>query len=183
MPDLERNVKMQISDRKYNNKVNHKAFSCKFFVASLFFTDKVTSVRQATSTFECRLVRCPCTFRCVWVGLSLIAHWGGTTQPTSCPMDIVLARVLREVFDAVGPGLLVFIHTCLTSGIVPAAFKHAVVRPRLKKNSSGFCILSHFRPVYHLPFLSFLWWAFFKLLFKHYKYIKSRDILHLFMNI
>lgn len=43
-----------------------------------------------------------------------------------CPMDIVPARVSREVFDAVGPGLLVFIHTCLTSGIVPAAFKHAV---------------------------------------------------------
>lgn len=37
------------------------------------------------------------------------------------------------VFNTVAPDLFAFINTCLSSGSVPAAFKHAVLRPLLKK--------------------------------------------------
>ena len=50
--------------------------------------------------------------------------------------------------------MLVFINTCLSSGSVPAAFKHAVVRPLLKKTHLDSSVLSNFRPVYQLPCLS-----------------------------
>ena len=53
-----------------------------------------------------------------------------------------------------GPSLLVFINSCLRLGTVPAAFKHAVVRPLLKKPNLDPSVLSNFRPVSNLPFLS-----------------------------
>ena len=46
------------------------------------------------------------------------------------------------------------INTCHLSGSVPAAFKHAVVQPLLKKDNLDPSVLSNFRPISKLPFLS-----------------------------
>ena len=75
-------------------------------------------------------------------------------KPRNCPLDVVPAKVLKEVFCSVGPCLLTFINSCLGCGSVPAAFKHAVVRPLLRKPNLDPSVLSKFRPVSHLPFLS-----------------------------
>lgn len=61
-------------------------------------------------------------------------------KPTNCPLDIVTGKLLVEVFNIVGPS--------------PAALKHAVVRPLLKKLPLEPSVLSNFIPVSHLPFLS-----------------------------
>jgi len=47
------------------------------------------------------------------------------------------------------------INASLCSGVVPAAFKHAVVQPLLKKKTLDPLVLSNFRPFSKLPFLSF----------------------------
>jgi len=88
------------------------------------------------------------------VSLSSLGEIVKSLKPTNCPLDIIPARVLRLVFNIVGPGLMVFINSCLCLGTVPAAFKHAVVRPLLKKPNLDPTALSNFRPVSHLPFLS-----------------------------
>ena len=75
-------------------------------------------------------------------------------KSTNCPLDTVPAKVLKMVFNTVGPSLLVFINSCLTLGTVPDAFKHAVVRPLLKKPNLDPSVLSNFRPISNLPFLS-----------------------------
>ena len=75
-------------------------------------------------------------------------------KPTNCLFDIVPAKVLKMVFNTVGPSLLVFINSCLRLGTVPAAFKHAVVRPLLKRPNLDPSMLSNFRPVSNLLFLS-----------------------------
>ena len=75
-------------------------------------------------------------------------------KPTNCPLDIVPAKVLKMVVNTVGPSLQVFINSCLRLGTVPAAFKHAVVRALLKKPNLDPSVLSNFRPVSNLPFLS-----------------------------
>jgi len=75
-------------------------------------------------------------------------------KSTNCPMDFIPTKLLKEVFTTVGPFLLVLINKCLSSGFVPAEFKHAVVRPFLKKTNLDPSVLSNFRPVSHLPFLS-----------------------------
>lgn len=51
------------------------------------------------------------------------------------------------LFNSVGSGLVVLINTYLSLGTVPAAFKHAVVRPLLKKPSLDSLVLSNFRPI------------------------------------
>ena len=62
-------------------------------------------------------------------------------KSTNCPLDTVPAKVLKMVFNTVGPSLLVFINSCLRLGTVPEAFKHAVVRPLLKKPNLGPSVL------------------------------------------
>ena len=75
-------------------------------------------------------------------------------RPTNCPSDSIPSRLIREVFDTVGPCILSLINTCLVSGHVPSAFKHAVVQPLLKKEYLNPSVLSNFRPISKLSFLS-----------------------------
>jgi len=75
-------------------------------------------------------------------------------KPTTCPLDAIPARILKEAIDIVGPFLVTFMNSCLSLGTVPTALKHAIVRPLLKKPSLDPTILSNFRPISHLPFLS-----------------------------
>lgn len=46
------------------------------------------------------------------------------------------------------------INCSLQTGVFPAAFKAAVVRPLLKKSNLDFNDFNNYRPVSHLPFLS-----------------------------
>lgn len=57
-------------------------------------------------------------------------------QPTNCPLDSIPSRLFKEVFSTVGPDVLLFINSCLRTGYVPPALKHAVVQPLLKKEKS-----------------------------------------------
>uniref|UniRef100_A0A3P9JT56 Reverse transcriptase domain-containing protein n=1 Tax=Oryzias latipes TaxID=8090 RepID=A0A3P9JT56_ORYLA len=75
-------------------------------------------------------------------------------RPSYCPGDSIPPRLLKEVFSSIGPWVVSFINTSLLSGCVPAAFKHAVVQPLLKKSSLDPSVLSNFRPISKLPFLS-----------------------------
>ena len=88
------------------------------------------------------------------MSLSLLSEVVTHLRPTNSPTDSIPSRLLTEVFDTVGPTISTIINTCLTSGCVPAAFKHAVVTPLLKKNNLDPSILSNFRPISQLPFLS-----------------------------
>lgn len=115
--------------------------TCEEFAS--FFTDKVTTVRQIISSVDASLddVCVPLTQSAVFeqfetISLKYFAKVVSGMKPTNCPLDIIPAKFLKEVFNSVGSSLLIFINTCLSSGSVPAAFKHAVVRPLLKKNTS-----------------------------------------------
>lgn len=88
------------------------------------------------------------------VSLSFLSNIVKSLKPTNCPVDIVPRKVLKMVFNTVGPSLLFLINSCLGLGTVPASFKHAVVRPLLKKPNLDPSVMSNFRPVSHLPFLS-----------------------------
>ena len=72
----------------------------------------------------------------------------------ACELDPLPASLY---FDCL-PQLLSFItdiiNFSLTSGIVPANFKTALVRPLLKKHTLDSNMLNNYRPVSNLPFLS-----------------------------
>uniref|UniRef100_A0A672JJR2 Reverse transcriptase domain-containing protein n=1 Tax=Salarias fasciatus TaxID=181472 RepID=A0A672JJR2_SALFA len=75
-------------------------------------------------------------------------------KSTTCALDTVPTHIMKEAVDILGPCLVSFINSCFSLGIVPAALKHAIVKPLLKKPGLDPSLLSNFRPISHLPFLS-----------------------------
>lgn len=86
-----------------------------------------------------------------WSELSKVVQF---LRPSHCPLDCLPPRLLKNVFDTVGPFLLRLVNTALSSGCVPSAFKHAVVQPLIKKSNLDPDVLSNYRPISKLPFLS-----------------------------
>uniref|UniRef100_A0A3Q3PY07 Reverse transcriptase domain-containing protein n=1 Tax=Monopterus albus TaxID=43700 RepID=A0A3Q3PY07_MONAL len=75
-------------------------------------------------------------------------------KPSYCPLDIMPAALFKEVFHSIGLDIVNLINGSLASGIVPTALKHAAVQPILKKPNLDSTVLSNFRPVSKLPYLS-----------------------------
>uniref|UniRef100_A0A8C6LZC6 Reverse transcriptase domain-containing protein n=1 Tax=Nothobranchius furzeri TaxID=105023 RepID=A0A8C6LZC6_NOTFU len=75
-------------------------------------------------------------------------------KPTGAVTYVLPARLLTEVFSVVGDHVLQIVNSSLISGEVPTPLKQAVVRPLLKKSGLDPAILSNYRPLSTLPFIS-----------------------------
>ena len=71
----------------------------------------------------------------------------------SCDLDPIPTSVLYDCLDEIIPIVTSIMNKSLSSGIVPQCFKHALVKPLLKKASLDPNCLKHYRPVSNLPFL------------------------------
>lgn len=71
-----------------------------------------------------------------------------------CSLDSLPAKLFKDVFETIGPFVLSLINMSLSAGYVPVAFKKAIVQPLLKKHNLDPSVLSNYRPVSKLPFLS-----------------------------
>ena len=127
-----------------------------------FFIDKVAALRPPdTSAIPLPAPPPPLPLPAVLkqfepISLSSLSDAVRHLRPSNWPSDCLSPCLLKDatVLDTVAPFLLLLINTILTSGCVPAAFKHAVVQPLLKKPNLDPAILSNFRPISKLPFLS-----------------------------
>ena len=72
----------------------------------------------------------------------------------SCDLDPIPTSVLYDCLDEIIPIVTSIMNKSLSSGIVPQCFKHALVKPLLKKASLDPNCLKHYRPVSNLPFLA-----------------------------
>ncbi|KAI5617525.1 hypothetical protein C0J50_22903, partial [Silurus asotus] len=119
------------------------------------FLDKVLSVRQTiTQVPAVAMSTCAAQYvldAVILVDLRKAVH---ELKPTTCPLDAVPARILKEAVDIIGPILVSLINSCFSVGTVPAAFKHAIVRTLLKKPNLDPSILSNYHPISNLSFLS-----------------------------
>lgn len=61
------------------------------------------------------------------VSLSLLKDVINQMKPSTCPTDVVPPRLLKGIFDTIGPVVQEIINRSLTLGVVPLDFKHAVV--------------------------------------------------------
>lgn len=75
-------------------------------------------------------------------------------RPSYCALDSIPPRLFKEVFHIIGPCVMDLMNLSLMTGCVPAALKHAVVQPLIKKHNLDQTVLSNFRPISKLPFLS-----------------------------
>lgn len=67
-------------------------------------------------------------------------------------MDIVPPCLLKESFESIGPKILAIINSSHALGVVPKSFKHAAVKPIIKKSNLDTSVLANFRPISKLLF-------------------------------
>ena len=73
---------------------------------------------------------------------------------TTCSLDPFNTKIVMQYSEQLINVFVHIINLCFSSGIFPASFKAAVVKPLLKKPCLNSEILKNFRPVSNLPFLS-----------------------------
>ena len=75
-------------------------------------------------------------------------------NPTTCLLDPIPTSLFKRFYGFFEEQLLNMVNCSLQTGVFPAAFKTAVVKPLLKKSNLDPNILNNYRPVSNLPFLS-----------------------------
>ncbi len=75
-------------------------------------------------------------------------------KPSTCLLDPIPTRLLKEVLHLVNTTLLDMTNLSLLTGHVPQSFQAAVIKPLLKKPNLDPGVLANYRPISNLPFLS-----------------------------
>ena len=76
------------------------------------------------------------------------------SKSTTCSVDPIPTSLFLDCLDDLLPTLTQIVNDSLLSGSFPSVFKHAVVRPLLKKPTLDHNNLKNYRPVSDLSFLS-----------------------------
>ncbi|KAI2665842.1 RNA-directed DNA polymerase from mobile element jockey [Labeo rohita] len=125
-----------------------------------FFIDKISKIRSSCTAANTVTDPAVCNIYSVGfshfepVSLSELSKVTQALRPSECPHDSLPPKLLKSVFESVGPCILKLINSSLNSGCVPEVFKYAVVQPLLKKHNLDPSVLSNYRPISKLPFLS-----------------------------
>lgn len=130
--------------------------TCEKFL--LFFNDKVAGIRAnicSTSSLITMATRCTAVFsEFESVTLSVVTGVINKLKPSTCSTDPVPPRFFKEVWETIGLSVRDIINGSLMSGVVPSFCKNATVEPLLKKSGLDPTILSNYRPISKLPFIS-----------------------------
>ena len=76
------------------------------------------------------------------------------SNKTNTPNEIFPSKMYMQILPTILPYLVKLFNSSLESGVVPSSFKHAIVKPLIKKPNLDLAVLSNYRPVSLLPFLS-----------------------------
>jgi len=126
-----------------------------------FFTNKIVSVREknhhllptagsdvlSSSAASESTVTGLYFDRFTPVHLSELASTVSSSKPSTCLLDPVPTRLLKEVFPLIDNSILSLINLSLSTGYVPQAFKVAVIKPLLKKPTLDPDVLANYRPI------------------------------------
>ncbi|CAJ1053038.1 RNA-directed DNA polymerase from mobile element jockey [Xyrichtys novacula] len=75
-------------------------------------------------------------------------------KPSTCLLDPIPSKLLKETLPLISTSLLKMINTSLLTGYVPQSFKTALIKPLLKKPTLDSSSLANYRPISNLPFIS-----------------------------
>ena len=76
------------------------------------------------------------------------------SKNTTCSLDPIPTPLLKECLDPLIPVITKLVNTSLSTGCVSTSFKHALVKPLLKKSTLDSNDFKNYRPISNLPFLS-----------------------------
>ena len=77
-----------------------------------------------------------------------------SSKSSTCLLDPIPTKLFKETLPLTIDTILNILNTSLVTGYVPQSFKFAVIKPLLKKPTLDPEILSNYRPISNLPFLS-----------------------------
>ncbi len=125
---------------------------------SSYFVDKILKIRSdikpSTTLSSTPMSNAPLLCNFLPVSESAISALVKSSKRSSSPADPIPVPLLCNIIDSVCPAITVAINSSLVNGIVPDAFKSAIVKPILKKPNLDPETLANYRPVSLLPFLS-----------------------------
>uniref|UniRef100_A0AAZ1Y2P9 Reverse transcriptase domain-containing protein n=1 Tax=Oreochromis aureus TaxID=47969 RepID=A0AAZ1Y2P9_OREAU len=128
-----------------------------------FFTNKILIFREKiTNNHPTDVILSTATFSTIDVklgsfspiDLSELTSIITSSKPSTCLLDPIPTKLLKEVLPLINSSILKMINLSLIIGYVPQAFKLAVVKPLLKKPSLDPAVLANYRPISNLPFIS-----------------------------
>ena len=76
------------------------------------------------------------------------------SKPSSCILDPIPTKLLKELLPVLGPPMLNTIKVSLSTGCVPNSLKVSVIKPLLKKTNLDPENIKNYRLISNLPFLS-----------------------------
>ncbi|MGL5674454.1 MAG: reverse transcriptase family protein, partial [Plesiomonas shigelloides] len=129
-----------------------------------FFTCKIDNIRekiiamQLSTTVSHQTVGC-----CIpeekfhsfaAIGKEELSKLVKSSKSTTCMLDPIPTKLLKEMLPEVIDPLLKIINSSLSLGYVPKNFKQAIIKPLIKKPQLAPGELVNYRPISNLPFLS-----------------------------
>jgi len=123
----------------------------------MHFKDKVNSVPASivtTPLYDVPLKVTPTLSQWTAVTHDEVEKMISSAINKTCQLDPVPTWLVKDVGQLLSPFIALLFNKLLASGIFPSDFKHAVVRPLLKKNGLDVSEPKNFRPVSNLSFLS-----------------------------
>ncbi len=127
-----------------------------------FFTDKIDNIRNTITNVDSTASSTSASFiapkeklQCfTTIGQDELNKLITASKPTTCLLDPVPTKLLKELLPVAEQPLLNIINSSLSLGHVPKAFKLAVIKPLIKKPKLDPCELANYRPISNLPFMS-----------------------------
>ncbi len=127
-----------------------------------FFTDKIDNIRNTITNVDSTASSTSASFiapkeklQCfTTIGQEELNKLITASKPTTCLLDPVPTKLLKELLPVAEQPLLNIINSSLSLGHVPKPFKLAVIKPLIKKPKLDPCELANYRPISNLPFMS-----------------------------
>ncbi len=127
-----------------------------------FFTDKIDHIRNTITNVDSTVSSTSASFIAPKEKLNCFTTIGQdelnklitASQPTTCLLDPVPTKLLKELLPVAEEPLLNIINSSLSLGHVPKPFKLVVIKPLIKKPKLDYCELANYRLISNLPFMS-----------------------------
>ncbi len=127
-----------------------------------FFTDKIDNIRNTITNVDSTASSTSASFiapkeklQCfTTIGQDELNKLITASKPTTCLLDPVPTKLLKELLPVAEEPFLNIINSSLSLGHVPKPFKLAVIKPFIKKPKLDPCELANYRPISNLPFMS-----------------------------
>ncbi len=127
-----------------------------------FFTDKIDNIRNTITNVDYSASSTSASFiapkeKCQYfttIGQDELNKLITASKPTTCLLDPVPTKLLKELLPVGEEPLLNIINSSLSLGHIPKPFKLVVIKPLIKKPKLDPCELANYRPISSLPFMS-----------------------------